>query len=409
MKILIIFEGEVPSSYRHSRADVLARGFTQLGHEVTVLCARPPLLSDEDIKKEEYKKIKLIYLPTPYQKSLICRGLHFFWLFWKLKEILNSQKFDLIRPICLLTDYATVLANKRYGYPIMASLTDFYSDFYKQLGLPLPQFALPVINYMEKEVVRKSDLVIVDTPLMREAWKGWGLEEKRSVVLPHGIDEKFTTGNKEKIKKKYNLGNEKIIFFHGDIAPPDGVDILVEAIKIVSRTNLSVKTMIVGEGDVGYMNLLRKMIKKEGLDEHFIFTGWVPHKEIPDYLSCADVCVHPCRLNLTTGSNVPNKVLEYIAANKPVIASEMPGLKMMFPDTFFYVPPESPQALAEALIKILTDEKLREELIRKTKEMASHYLWDKIILQEEKILDALVNKKIDDFRILDLQLTYQTQ
>ena len=407
MRILIVFEGEVPSSYRHSRADILACGFIRLGHEVTVLCARPPISLSENIRKEEYKKIKLIYLPAGYRKNLIHRGLQFFHLFWKLKEILNSQKFDLLRSICLLSDYATVLANKKYGYPIIASLTDFYSDFYKQLGLPLPQVALPVITYMERRVIKRSDLVIVDTPVMRETWERWGLDEKRSVVLPHGIDEEFASGKKEKIQKKYNLGNERIVFFHGDIAPPDGVDILVEAIKIVSRTNTSFKTMIVGEGAPGYMNFLRKMIKDKKLNEHFIFTGWVPHTEVPDYLSCADVCVHPCRLNLTTGSNVPNKVLEYIGANKPVIASEMPGLKMMFPDAFFYVPPESPTALAEGIIKILTDEKLREKLVDKTKEMANYYLWDKIVLQEERILKALVSKEIDNFQKFDWQLTYR--
>lgn len=404
MKILIVSEASVPSSSRHSRPDVLARGFMNLGHEVTVLCALPNL--KDDLKKEGYEKIELIYVPE-FRKSFLSRGRQFLSLFWKLKKILKSKKFDLLRSICLLSDYATLLANKRYGYPVISSLTDFYSDFYKQLGLPLPQVALPIITYMERQVVRKSNLVIVDTPLMREKWRRWGLEEKRSVVLPHGIDEKFISGEKEKIQKRYNLDNERVVFFHGDIAPPDGVDILVEAIKIVSRTNLSVKTMIVGEGAPSYMNFLRKVISRQGLNDHFIFTGWVPHKEIPDYLSCADVCVHPCRLNLTTGSNVPNKVLEYIAANKPVIASEMIGLKKMFPDTFLYVPPESPQALAEAIVKILVDEKLREELIRKTKEMASYYLWDKIILQEVKILQALANRETNDFRQFDWQLTYQ--
>jgi len=404
MKILIITDNSVPGLYRSSRADVLARGLTQLGHDLTVLCSRPAL--NENLTKEGYDKIKIVYVSEFEQRNLVRRAENFLQMAWKLKHLLKYQEFDVLRATALIPAYVSIKCNKNFGYPVMAELADFSSEFYRQFGLPFPQVTVPIIIQIEKEVVKKSDLVIVETPIMRETWRKWGLREERGVALPSGIDKKFASGEKEEVQKRYNLGNEKIVFFHGDITPLDGVDILVKATKMVVRDGIRIKTMIVGKGAPGYMNFLRKIIRSEGLDEHFIFTGWVPHKEIPDYLSCADVCVHSCRSTLTTSSNVTNKVLEYIGANKPVIASEMPGLKMMFPDAFFYVPPESPQSLSRAIVQILSNDALREKLIVRTKQMVQYYYWEKIVAQEEKLMQILVNGKVDDFRQFDWQLTY---
>lgn len=407
MKILIVSDGSVPSSQRMSRADFLARGFSQLGHEVTVLCPQPVL--DEDLRKKGYEKIKLIYIQKFEQRNLVRRGQHLFWLLWKLKDILKLHKFDILRPIALLPGYAVVKTNKNFGYPVVTSLTDFYSDFYKHLDLPLPGLVTSILAHLERVVIKNSDVIVVDTPYMRELWGKWGLEEKKGVVLPHGInDEIFKPKNGLAIREKYGLNKNKIVIFHGDFGRFEGLDILVKAIQLIVNREPTIKVIIIGEGSPKYIKFLRKLIGEKNLTDYFIFTGWIPHLSIPDYLTCADICVVPCQLDgLTTRSNVPNKILEYIAMNKPIIATAAPGLKLMFGESIQYIPDGSAERLAEEILHIFNNSELREKLIERTKKIRSYYLWNKIVSQEEKIMYALLKNRNTDFHQFDWQLTYQ--
>ncbi len=401
MKILVICDVPLVGF----RPGMLVQSLSQRGHEVTFLGPRPL----ETSSNKSYEKVKLVYISGGRKwGNLFERGRQFIELYFKLSKLLRTERFDLLRPMMLLAGYLTIKCNERYGYPVLASHTDIYTDIYRQVNRPLPQIAVPLIFHMERVIVRNSDLLIVDTPVMRELWKKWGLNEKKSVVLPHGADyQMFRKGDSQKVKESYGIPNEKIIFFHGDITHLDGLDILIEATELLVKTlKEPFKVMIVGHGLKNYINFLRQIIIKKKLDKYFIFTGRKQYEEIPDYLASADVCVDPCSVNLTTYSNVPNKIVEYIITNKPIIATDVPGLRVMFSDAIYCVPPKSPQALSEAIFQILTDEVLREKLINKTKEVSEYYHSNKIIAQEEKLMELLTSGKVDDFRQYDWQLTY---
>ncbi len=405
MKILVICDVPLVGF----RPGMLVRSLGERGHEITFLGPRLP--AKMSLENRGYEKVKAVYIYGGHRwGDLHERGRQFVELSFKLNRLLKSEKFDLLRPMMLLADYLTIKCNQKYKSPILAGLTDIYSDIYRQVNLPLPGLAVPLITHMERVIMKNSDLLVVDTPVMRDLWKKWGLDEKKSVVLPFGEDyEMFRKGDCQKVKKKYELTNEKIVLFHGgDITHLDGLDILIEATELLVKTiQEPFKVMIIGEGLENYMNFLKQLIKNKKLDKYFIFTGYIArYEDVPGYLACADVCVNPCSVNLTSYYNVPHKVIEYILMNKPTVCTDVPGVKSMFSDAIYYIPPKSPKALYKAITQILNDDTLREKLIARTKEIAEYYRAEKIIAHEEKLMYLLVSKKVDDFRQFDWQLTY---
>ena len=391
----------MPSSYRSSRADVLALSLHRMGHDITVICPEPRIR--EDMHNRDYDGIRRIYTPPVQQSNLLTRARSFFAIRKAMKKILSKESFDVVRPISLIPGY--VAAKLKPEIPVMTSLTDFYSDFYEQFDMPAKRIAIPIIKRIESSIMRNTDLVVIDSPSQRDEWGKWGLEHRRGVVIPHGVDPtRFRNmGKSKRIVERYGLGKSKIVFFHGDICNLDGVDLLVDAAE---RLKGDIKAMIVGDGTKEYMRYLKGMVKEKGIENKFIFTGWVPFAEIADYLSCADVFVTPFRLSSTSNTNITIKILEYFAMAKPIVSTKSNGISQMFPGCVTYSNPEDADSLCAAIRSVLEGQPDAMTALRKSKKIPQIYTWDNIVKHEEKVMEALLADIEQDFTKLDWNLTY---
>ena len=95
-------------------------------------------------------------------------------------------------------------------------------------------------------------------------------------------------------------------------------------------------------------------------DGKFIFTGTVPYEKVPQYINSSDICVVPKKPIKCS----PLKLYEYMACGKPVIASDIEGVREILVESKsgICVPPESPHELAQATIGLLRDTKARESM-----------------------------------------------
>jgi glycosyltransferase involved in cell wall biosynthesis len=403
MRILIVSELPIPSRRKSYRADPLAKYLSKTGHEVTVIC--PKNLPQSQKELEDYKNVTFSYITqksTPHNP--LNRLFVLFSMAKKIRRELKEKKFDVIRPISFLPAYATILANKR-KVPLVVNLSDFYSDLYKQFGLPFTSIVANVVKNMEKAIVTQSDVLIVDSPTQRKYWKYWGLEEKRGVVLPNGVDRELFNSeiNKEEAKLRFGIDkNKKIVFYSGDISRLDGLDVLLKAAPLVIKEIKDIKFVIVGNGSK-YANKLKRFIERNEFKRFFMFTGWVPHVNIPQYIAVADVCVAPFRLTLTSSSNLMNKIIEYLAMKKSIVATASPALKEMVGDIINYIDPENPHMLANAILHALKERPSQDKL-SKMQRIAEKLDWKRIVQHEEKIINSLIENKNQDFRKLDYLL-----
>lgn len=214
------------------------------------------------------------------------------------------------------------------------------------------------IHYWEWRLTYEAWRVFVCSNSMKgEVVAAFSLPTDKVIILPNGIDlEDFDAqqpgpGDRE----RYALPWEKIVFFAGRHVYDKGVDVLIEAARIVLSRRWDAKFVVAGDGPMRAH--LEWMARSYGLGQKVLFTGRLSDHELYRVMKLADVVVIPSRYE-------PFGIvaLEAMAAAKPVVASRVGGLAEVVEDgvTGLLVPPEDPNALAAA-IESLLDELSRAE------------------------------------------------
>ena len=155
---------------------------------------------------------------------------------------------------------------------------------------------------------------------------------KKALLVPHPLYDNFGEKiNKELARKELAIGNEqKIILFFGFIRKYKGLDILLDAIKILKDSKLPIancQLLIAGEFYED-RKIYDEQIDKLGIRDNLILhTGFIPDSEVKNYLCAADVVIQPYR-NATQSGVTP---LAY-HFEVPMIVTNVGGLPAMVPD-----------------------------------------------------------------------------
>lgn len=176
----------------------------------------------------------------------------------------------------------------------------------------------------------------------------------------------------ENLKKKYNIHkNEKILIFVGRLNEDKGIKELLLAFRKVKYQ--SVKLLIVGScffgsGIAGNFEVQLKKIS-EDIRDKIIFTGFIPYTEIPAIYSMADISIVPSIWN----DPAPLTIIESMAAGVPLITTYSGGIPEYANDKcaiFLERNSSLIDNLAVAIDNILTDEGLRKNMAKASRETA---------------------------------------
>ncbi len=331
-------------------ASVHVREFTTasaaLGHEVLLLCAtlgkenaRPPVQivevpphnSDELLKAEclghglapsllEDRTARRELVRLAYERDFAAR----------VETALTSLGFrpELIYERhalfhCAGADVARALAVPRLlevNAPLIAEQEKFR-------GLCLKDIAIAA----ERLSFSCADRVIAVSEEVSDYIASCGVAPDRIATVPNGVDtSRFRPdAGGDAVRARYGFGADPVIGFIGSFKPWHGVDFLVDAFAAMARQNPALHLLCVGEGPE--QDTARRAIAAHGLDGRTVFTGRIPHTEIPAYLAAMDVSVAPYLLDRDFYFS-PLKVVESMAAGTPVIAPRVGQLEMLIAD-----------------------------------------------------------------------------
>ena len=152
--------------------------------------------------------------------------------------------------------------------------------------------------------------------------------------------------------------------------------------------------VIVGDGP--YRPSLEKLASDLGMGSHVVFAGKVSDEDLPKYYSLCDVFAMPSRERLDSGDVEGFGIvfLEAAAAAKPVVAGRSGGIEdaVIHGATGLLVEPTSVGDVAQALLRLLRDAPLRQELGGQARErVLREFTWDAVAAQVRSGLEQAVS------------------
>ena len=147
--------------------------------------------------------------------------------------------------------------------------------------------------------------------------KPWGVWES-------GVDLSIFKPQPKNMFLKRQLGfkeSDFVCFYHGGIGETRGIIDLVESFAIMKSRQKSIKLLLVGTGpDYGRV---QQIIDDLSLKASVVLHDWVEHREVPEYISIADLCIIPLPDIDWWRVSSPLKLMEYIACGKTILLTEM--------------------------------------------------------------------------------------
>lgn len=281
---------------------------------------------------------------------------------------------------------------KRFGYKTLFEVNGLPSIELKYHYPGLDSELLLKIKEQEIATLHLSDAIICPSQVTRDYIASLGLNRKLVTVIPNGVSP--ADFSPSPLPKREN--RIPILLYIGTLADWQGLEIVIKALPKILESR-PVQLQIVGRGRSRQRKVLAKQIRKLGVEAQVIVQPAVPHHEVPALISQADVCVAPLGLNdrnVTQGA-CPIKILEYMAAARPLLAPNLPIVRELARedvDALLFAP-NDPDDLARKALALLQDFELSQRLAdsasrRATTEFTWHEAQKRLIKVYEKLLDA---------------------
>ena len=223
---------------------------------------------------------------------------------------------------------------------------------------------------------RASAIIAVSESTKKDTVRFLGLPEDRIDVVYEGVDTDFyhplgETDGLEPVRAKYGLEKDFILFV-GTLEPRKNIAGVIEAFsKVVREAKKEYNLVVAGTKGWNYQSVF-ELVQRLNIEQEVIFTGYVPEEELPRLFNAASVFVYP---SFYEGFGIPP--LEAMACGTPVVTSSISSLPEVVGDAGLLVDPNSSDAIADAILRILTDDGLRRELTKKGVERAKLFSWQK--------------------------------
>ncbi len=343
---------------------------TLTNHEFIIICNE--VLSDPGVKNAKIYELK--------KKIKHKASFNLLNLIRETSKIIRKEKPDLIH----LQDIPLILRVK--NFPKKRTICTIHRS-YSDKGIMKKIFQ----NILSRKI---RYLISVGRITKQSLKRNLGISQKKIKLVMNGIDlDKFN--NKFDLKKiRKDLGlkkNEKVMSIIAGIREEKDHLTLIRAFKKIVYTEQNVKLLIVGGGLAEQVNKIRKEIADNGLTDKVKLLG--ERRDIDKLLGITDISVLSSRIEA-----LPMTLLESMASSNPIVATSVGGNSELIVDGVngFLVPPKNPSALASALLRLLSDSKLRSKMGKEgRKRVEKYFSTERMCKEYEQIYESILPKTSD--------------
>lgn len=254
------------------------------------------------------------------------------------------------------------------GLPFIVTVHDLERICFPFSGQePLEEASLKI----DAAAIRKADhIVSVSENTKKDLMRYLKIPEEKITVVYNGVDHSVFKPNTQAV------ASFPYILYVGSERPRKNLERLLEAFVLLKKSSDFADLKLIKVGSPGRSAAFRQTtlqkIKELGLDGEVIFVDQITDERLVEYYSSARVLVYP---SLYEGFGLP--VLEAMACGCPVITSNVSSLPEVAGDAAFLVNPYDIRDICGAIARLLTDNRLRDELIARGKVRSRIFSWAK--------------------------------
>jgi glycosyltransferase involved in cell wall biosynthesis len=230
-------------------------------------------------------------------------------------------------------------------------------------------------------------IVAVSNEISEILKRKYGIPKCRMLVVGTGYDDRIRQELGD-IKLRAETERSMRIINVANMRPVKDHKTLLESFKKLTERMKGVRLSLVGDGPL--RRQMEEFCTQQSIHD-VEFLGKLPHRDALKHIANSDVFI------LTSvEEGMPNVIIEALALGKPVIATAVGGIPEVVKDGVngILVPPKSPEHVAKALERLLSDSGLRRKLGEAAAESVKDYTWSKIAEKYERIYSIVVRGRI---------------
>ena len=158
------------------------------------------------------------------------------------------------------------------------------------------------------------------------------------------------------------MGFPYLACYLGEMCAQDGVDLLLYTIEIYIKDMKRQDTRFVLMGGGPELERLRSLKSDLGLDQYVHLTGRVSDHDLCRYLSTADICLDPDPYTEWANQSTMNKIMEYMAFGKPIVAFDLKEHRYSAQSAAVYAAHNNKQEFAQLCNVLLNDKEKRHQM-----------------------------------------------
>lgn len=367
MKILFAVNMPFPEGRASTRRiRTIAREMVRQGHKVSILL---PFSREPKAKNKIIDGIYVRWCLTPSKKAefqtinkRVKLSIQFLSRFrWMMELWLKSKRkeYDWLYLYQPGIDGLIAARIARYfGRRILSEYVDLFSS--DEYDTPIWRIFYKLQVFADRKVPFYSNIILTISSVLKNIYQ-YRNPDVPILIFPTLVDtSKFGKGDPYRYRQELSLGNRTVISFTGSFVRTEGLHVLIEAIANVLKRNHDLILLIAGGSLVPKSDDAGQLIKQYRLQTNALYLGALSEEDVIDLQAASDILVMPKLDAPVNHAGLSTKLAEYLASEKPVIASNVGdvGKYLIDGQDALLIPPGNRNALEIALLRLLKDREL---------------------------------------------------
>ncbi|RCJ38370.1 glycosyltransferase WbuB [Nostoc minutum NIES-26] len=400
----------------------LAEGLVERGHQVRVITGMPNYPQREIYPGYQGKwyvteqksgvTVQRSYLRIKSKPNLIDRILlELSFIVTSLPQALRGKRPDVILLTVppLMVALPAALLGRLYNCPVVLNVQDILPEAAVRVGLIRNKWMIRACEALEKFAYRNAQNISVIADGFFKNLVTKGVPAKKIVCIPNWVDVNFIrplSKEKNSWRTAHQLDGKFVVMYSGNIALTQGLETVVAAATRLRHIK-EIAFVIAGESTA--LAILQEYCHSCEAD-NVLLLPLQPREQLPQMLAAADVGLIVQKRNVIS-FNMPSKIPLLLASGRPIVgsvpANGTAAKAIRESGGGIIVEPESPEALAGAVLDLYNNSALAAQLSRKGRQFAvERYSFKQAIEQYEALFLNAVAKRTS---IMDSALTLNSK